>query len=185
VSTDVPHSNDDCRSGNCYFECSCQCHSVTGRRVTELDERRELENLLLEYVASTQPTLLETVRRLVALQDSQREMERYEARDGLSLTAVHSCSICDEDEQGSSVFVTVLSDEDVEDIITTATEGGINYWAGPLPRLSCNAEVVRRGFALLLDSGYILYDPSEPGAMDAGEADMVVQYGLFGEVRYS
>ena len=22
----VPHSNDDCRSGNCYFECSCQCH---------------------------------------------------------------------------------------------------------------------------------------------------------------
>ena len=26
----LPHSNDDCRSGNCYFECSCQCHSVTG-----------------------------------------------------------------------------------------------------------------------------------------------------------
>lgn len=163
------------------------CSQPFDEKETEA-QQRALEDLLLEYVASTQPTLLETVRRLVALQDSQREIERYKVRglwQDLTRELLDEAHSCDEDEQGSSVFVTVLSDEDVEDIITTATEGGINYWAGPLPRLSCNAEVVRRGFALLLDSGYILYDPSDPGAMDAGEADMVVQWGLFGEVRYS
>lgn len=45
--------------------------------------------------------------------------------------------------------------------------------------------VIRRGLNLYRVQVEELRDPTDIGAMDAGEADCVIQFGLFGEVRYS
>jgi len=43
---------------------------------------------------------------------------------------------------------------------------------------------LKRGYRRLIASGYNLWEPDEPGAMDSGEADLVVQYAVFGKVVY-
>lgn len=47
------HNNDDCRSGNCYFECSCQCHREVDReenRMTPATSRYSLAFGVLELL---------------------------------------------------------------------------------------------------------------------------------------
>jgi hypothetical protein len=123
-----------------------------------------------------------------------------------------------------------LTDEQVQDIVDTALEGGIGYWAdlvaegrtidGPTARIreigdgdldgdepfpvhDITPEVIRRGFALypphllnvthivgslhlgdLVRVGLDVYEYDDIDA-DAGAADLIVQFGLFGEERYA
>lgn len=111
-----------------------------------------------------------------------------------------------------------VSNEDIDDIVSSALEGGINYWC-------CSAEIgeeeylgeyaseqISRGGTLILydsedDETYVLTKENllkgiaqaikaghgiswiEEGKLDlctfdAGDADLVVQYALFGEVVF-
>jgi hypothetical protein len=51
-------------------------------------------------------------------------------------------------------------------------------------RHNVTVRTIKGGYRLMVEAGYNLYDPDDPAAMDAGEADMVVQFGLFGKVVY-
>jgi hypothetical protein len=107
-----------------------------------------------------------------------------------------------------------ITTEEAGDIAITAAEGGINYWArvrrydwerwdgkGDMPadfifytiedieearlgRFNVTVKTIKTGYRLMIKAGYNLYDPDDPAGMDAGEADMVVQFGLFGKVVY-
>lgn len=44
--------------------------------------------------------------------------------------------------------------------------------------------LLRRGYKLFMENGRRLDDQEDPSAMDANEADLVVQLGAFGEVNY-
>tara|TARA_R110001592_G_scaffold287563_1_gene556404 strand:+ start:1123 stop:1482 length:360 start_codon:yes stop_codon:yes gene_type:complete len=107
-----------------------------------------------------------------------------------------------------------ISNDIVETIITTASEGGIHYWC----------DVVEEGEDSLSDGGTIKFDVEgtfhhitikkfmsglqiygerfandlsihrtkdglsltiDPGMIDAEGADMIIQYALWGEIRYS
>ena len=102
---------------------------------------------------------------------------------------------------GFKVEVSVeVSRQTIEDIITTAVEGGINYWAVGTQRPSVWREeesstegprrwfdigyAVRRGLPLAVAEGYVGL-PVDAGDVDADQADVIVQLGVFGEVVYS
>jgi hypothetical protein len=53
-----------------------------------------------------------------------------------------------------------------------------------LGRFNVTVKTIKTGYRLMVKAGYNLYDRDEPDCMDAGEADMVVQFGLFGKVVY-
>jgi hypothetical protein len=55
---------------------------------------------------------------------------------------------------------------------------------GPGDGLDVTPVIIRRGVQQWLDEGRKFADMSDLAAMDADEADCVIQYGLFGEVIY-
>lgn len=109
---------------------------------------------------------------------------------------------------------TELELEFYKDIIITAVEGGINYWANvyeydweaghavifdlegdDVPRYELDVDVIARGVALVVNdeaninstiAGYITAGAAEydAGMIDAWAADAVVQLGLWGKVVY-
>ena len=99
-----------------------------------------------------------------------------------------------------------IKNELLKDIVITAVEGGINYWAvvkNYQPSLGkfriteivdddldegkslCDYRVdldtVRRGYIRAIESGYTFDDNT---CLDAIEADVVIQFGLFDQVLY-
>lgn len=100
-----------------------------------------------------------------------------------------------------------LTDEELTDVLTTAGEGGSNYWCRSSARLTeamtrdvtiwdaetrellgvLNAEKLRAAGAAVATkvSGRLLSDMVTEGpAMDADAADAYVQIALFGELVY-
>jgi hypothetical protein len=96
--------------------------------------------------------------------------------------------------------------QDINDIFITACEGGVNYWArvsnyspengtaklhevgdenSVIAIHSLNSSVIRKGLKLALESEYEgIRKIAVIDIHDAIEADIIVQFGLFGEVIY-
>ena len=109
-----------------------------------------------------------------------------------------------------------LSQQDIDDIMVTALEGGINYWCrrakvvGEYLGEAASDQISRGGSLILYDAessdkweltlekflnGVKLYfeqgchvqvedNAIEIGDIDAGDADCIVQFALFGEVVF-
>lgn len=108
-----------------------------------------------------------------------------------------------------------ISEQRVLDILTTAREGGIDYWADTrhtkrneqhdVISFECvdneddaaewvevNSDTIVKGITLLLNGNKEHHTSlrcellkGEDGDYDAGGADVIVQYGLFGELVFS
>lgn len=98
------------------------------------------------------------------------------------------------------------STEQLKDIVITAVEGGTNYWAQssgykpnegkvtlwemdeegkPVNVHKVDLSVIRKGLKIALESEYEhIRIIAVTDILDAEEADVVVQLGLFGEVVY-
>lgn len=62
--------------------------------------------------------------------------------------------------------------------------GGDWDWADPeAQRFDITPELIARGIGVFLRQGHFA-DPTDLAAMDANEADLVIQYGCFGEQVY-
>lgn len=130
-----------------------------------------------------------------------------------------------EDGESRSVEVPLsitITDEDVDDILVSAFEGGINYWCNGVTILGnpvgdCASEHISRGGDVLIHDGeegkeykltkddvirgiikYVMNPTScdilenvnhklvlDTGYVDAGVADSIIQYALFGEILYA
>jgi hypothetical protein len=101
-----------------------------------------------------------------------------------------------------------LSSQNIDDIVCTALEGGINYWAssaevkdGDCKGATYASEVISRGGTLIIKEdqdgklheltldnfkkGVELYGvPGIADDHDAWDADSIVQYALFGRLIY-
>lgn len=91
-----------------------------------------------------------------------------------------------------------ISSSKFDEVLTTAVEGGINYWCdGVISRddgsyrlkvdgdwHTLNVNVVRRGLGLLASSYPYQFMEVVDGVYDSEAADMAVQLGLFEDVIY-
>ena len=112
-----------------------------------------------------------------------------------------------------------ISDQDVDDIIVTALEGGINYWCGSarpkdedykgakyasgvlnkggililkdVEGIEADEELTLakflKGFQIFLKDNNITIDRDgtiDTGEIDAKWADMIIQYAVFGEIKF-
>lgn len=123
----------------------------------------------------------------------------------------------DMDEQFIEVKLDILlTNEDIDDIMCAALEGGINYWCGKAKVVGkylgeyASEQISRGGTLKLYDgesgeefeltkekfikgltkhledgrSGLISQGMIDTGALDACDADAIIQYALFDEVVY-
>jgi hypothetical protein len=108
-----------------------------------------------------------------------------------------------------------ITDEDIDNVLTTALEGGINYWTSTpvkVPEwpegasyasevvaknkpifiydadeeewLELNLEKILTGIKMFLSERDLACDYLQNGDYDAGDADLMVQYALFGKIVY-
>jgi hypothetical protein len=108
-----------------------------------------------------------------------------------------------------------LTDENIDDILVTAFEGGINYWTNTPVRvpewpkgvdyassvvsknkpvlifnedenewMELNLEKLLHGIKMFLSRRSLSCDYFSDGNFDAEDADVIVQYALFGEIVY-